>query len=419
MKYFFNKILIIFLNPKSSFSIVLSVLASVFLVTVFVFAASTIDLNISTGGDLAVSGTSATSTFSTGGLTVGTSQFVVQQSSGRVGIGTTSPLSKFHVTNGPSGSTTPPTNTALLIEDDDSAYLSFLTPSSAESGIFFGNTINNSHGAIVYNNTTFTPDGFQFRTAGNSIKMVIDSSGNVGVGTTSPSTNFAVVGDTYFTGGLGVGTRETTDGNITVSGNATISGNAAVSGTLTVSATSTFAGVSSGFISSSNNLQAAGILKITGSGTSTIAGNFEVTGKLLAEGGQRVCTSGNSICSGTGTINSGTVNRLSYYSGATTLDSANGLIIDAANGSTTVSRILYATNFYATSTAATSTFKGGLIAAIGGGNVGIGTANPGQMLELATGNILLDRHPTSGDLNRSEYIGISDISGLFADDPAG
>src|SRR3989338_11138666 len=97
MKYFFNKILIIFLNPKSSFSIVLSVLASVFLVTVFVFAASTIDLNISTGGYLAVSGTSATSTFSTGGLTVGTSQFVVQQTTGKVGIGTTTPFNMLHI----------------------------------------------------------------------------------------------------------------------------------------------------------------------------------------------------------------------------------------------------------------------------------------------------------------------------------
>ncbi len=41
--------------------------------------------------------TTATSSFSTGGLAVGTSQFVVQQNSGRVGIGTSTPNNIFHV----------------------------------------------------------------------------------------------------------------------------------------------------------------------------------------------------------------------------------------------------------------------------------------------------------------------------------
>ena len=41
--------------------------------------------------------TTATSTFSTGGLAVGTNQFVVQQNSGNVGIGTTSPSQLFSV----------------------------------------------------------------------------------------------------------------------------------------------------------------------------------------------------------------------------------------------------------------------------------------------------------------------------------
>ena len=44
-----------------------------------------------TVSSLAATSTTATSTFSTGGLTVGTNQFVVQQNSGNVGVGTTSP----------------------------------------------------------------------------------------------------------------------------------------------------------------------------------------------------------------------------------------------------------------------------------------------------------------------------------------
>ncbi len=48
---------------------------------------------------LTATSTTATSTFSTGGLTVGSTQFVVQQSSGNVGIGTAAPTSPLHIIN--------------------------------------------------------------------------------------------------------------------------------------------------------------------------------------------------------------------------------------------------------------------------------------------------------------------------------
>lgn len=46
---------------------------------------------------LVISGTSASSTISTGGLTVGTTQFLVEQNSGNVGIGRVNPNTKFEV----------------------------------------------------------------------------------------------------------------------------------------------------------------------------------------------------------------------------------------------------------------------------------------------------------------------------------
>lgn len=52
------------------------------------------------------------------------------------------------------------------------------------------------------------------------------------------------------------------------------------------------------------------------------------------------------------------------------------------------------------------------------GKVGIGTASPAQMLELANGNILLDRHPASG-LPRSVYVGVARNDGVFTDGDAG
>ncbi len=54
----------------------------------------------STTTKLVVNSTTATSTFSTGGLTVGTSQFIVQQTSGFVGIGTTTPSDKLTLYDG-------------------------------------------------------------------------------------------------------------------------------------------------------------------------------------------------------------------------------------------------------------------------------------------------------------------------------
>lgn len=62
--------------------------------------------NITALGKLTVTGTTATSTFATGGLTVGTNQFAVQQSSGKIGIGTTTFSSFITATGGTTGTTT-------------------------------------------------------------------------------------------------------------------------------------------------------------------------------------------------------------------------------------------------------------------------------------------------------------------------
>ncbi|MFH1170763.1 MAG: tail fiber domain-containing protein [Candidatus Vogelbacteria bacterium] len=56
--------------------------------------------NLYLSGGLVVNSTTATSTFSTGGFAIGTSQFVVQQNSGFVGIGTTTPSDKLTLYNG-------------------------------------------------------------------------------------------------------------------------------------------------------------------------------------------------------------------------------------------------------------------------------------------------------------------------------
>jgi hypothetical protein len=106
-----------------------------------------------------------------------------------VGIGTATPLSKLHLFSGPSGS---PTNfSPLVVENNTNAYINILVPNANESGLLFGKADNAASGGIIYNNAN-TPNGLQFRTNANIDRMVITSTGNVGIGTISPGATLDV-----------------------------------------------------------------------------------------------------------------------------------------------------------------------------------------------------------------------------------
>jgi len=101
-----------------------------------------------------------------------------------IGIGITTPRAKLHVFQGASGNLSP--YPPLVVENNGHTYVNLLSPDANERGILFGNSADASRGGIVYNNTN-TLDGFQFRTAGNQTRMIISSSGNVGIGTLNPT----------------------------------------------------------------------------------------------------------------------------------------------------------------------------------------------------------------------------------------
>jgi hypothetical protein len=99
----------------------------------------------------------------------------------RVGIGTTSPSQKLHVNSGAG-------NVAGLFESTDSVAM-----------------------VQIKDNATTTPpavaavgDEMRLQTSGSS-RLTVDSSGNVGIGTTSPAEELDVVGDVQVSGRLGIG----------------------------------------------------------------------------------------------------------------------------------------------------------------------------------------------------------------------
>ncbi|MEZ4778487.1 MAG: tail fiber domain-containing protein [Flavobacteriaceae bacterium] len=123
--------------------------------------------------------------------------------SGFVGVGTTTPERRLHISNGVSGGTSNG-NTGLLVENNTNVYQHFLTPSTTEKGILFGSEVASIEGGIIFNNSALN-NGLIFRTGGNTNRMAITSAGDVGLGTLTPSRELEITGggDVYvrITGG--------------------------------------------------------------------------------------------------------------------------------------------------------------------------------------------------------------------------
>ena len=105
-------------------------------------------------------------------------------STGRVGIGTTSPNAKLYIAE--AGSNTGGDinlNADGLVVDNSGGNtgLTFKTPNTASSRIAFGDPEDNNAGQILYSQAS---NYFAFDTAGSE-RMRIDSSGRVGIGTSS------------------------------------------------------------------------------------------------------------------------------------------------------------------------------------------------------------------------------------------
>ena len=109
-------------------------------------------------------------------------------SSGKVGIGTTSPSAKLHVDVSDSGVTPSANADDLFVESSGSTGITIGSGTGNFGRINFGDSGDANIGIIQYEHTT---NAFAF-TTNASERMRITNAGNVGIGTSSPSTNLQI-----------------------------------------------------------------------------------------------------------------------------------------------------------------------------------------------------------------------------------
>jgi hypothetical protein len=211
---------------------------------------------------------------------------IVNTNTGRVGIGVSTPNARFAV------------DSSIMIDQENA------NNGSLASALLFGNDGRAGISRSFLVGST-ARSGLGFHTGG-SRKMVLDSTGQLGIGTINPIQALHVEGSGYITNNLGVGTA-TPAAKLHVAGNALITGtmdvnsNAAIDGSLTVNngrgvaynstsatnlkiypfTTFTFGAVLPGF-----GLSAEGNIAFNGGFTGTprvFVGDIDVTGGTAGE----------------------------------------------------------------------------------------------------------------------------------------
>jgi len=172
---------------------------------------------ITTTGNITLSGSAANIALGSNWLSGdGDDEGIFVNSTGKVGIGTSTPDGKgLHIFNGESGAAAPTLADELVIENNTSAGISILTSSTSDSRIRFGSDNDNTGGQIMWSGfsklLTFGTNNASGELAlspgANNEAVRINSSGQVGIGTTSPASLLSIDGS-GFKGTTTAGVRE-------------------------------------------------------------------------------------------------------------------------------------------------------------------------------------------------------------------
>ncbi len=115
-------------------------------------------------------------------ITTGGTQRVVVDSSGRLGVGESSPLSVLHVKSGDSGASAVESGSFLTVESNGNSAIQMLSGTSSNNYIYFGDSGDTNTGSIQYSHGA---NALIFRTNGGNERARIDSSGRLMIQNTS------------------------------------------------------------------------------------------------------------------------------------------------------------------------------------------------------------------------------------------
>jgi hypothetical protein len=211
---------------------------------------------------------------------------IINTNTGRVGIGTNTPTARLAVDSG-------------LVIDEENANSGSLT-----SALGFGNDGRAGISRSFLTGST-TRSGLAFHTGG-SRRMLLDSTGQLGIGVLNPIQALHVQGNGYITNNLGIGTATPAErlhvgGNALITGTMDVNSNASIDGSLTVNngrgvaynpvsatnlkiypfTTATFGAILPGF-----GLSAEGAIAFNGGFTGTprvFVGDIDVSGGTAGE----------------------------------------------------------------------------------------------------------------------------------------
>lgn len=129
--------------------------------------------------------------------------------SGKVGIGTKGPEGKLHVYSGDASIAPSALADELVVEGAGSTGISILTPNDQVGRLYFGDSDNAARAYVLYDHSV---DMMKFSVASGN-RLVIDNSGQVGIGVEDPDSKLEVAGKIHISAEQGSAPSAPSDGD--------------------------------------------------------------------------------------------------------------------------------------------------------------------------------------------------------------